>query len=56
MVRLKQSILIYCSSYFLEWLLFLQKITFVIVLIWVLGVNEEIRKKIKSDGLMVEMV
>jgi len=38
--------LIYYSVHFLEWLPFLQKITIVIVLIWVLCVNEEIRKKI----------
>ena len=38
---------IYYSEKFIEWLPLIQKITFFIVLIWVLGVNHEIRKKIK---------
>ncbi|MFK7776028.1 MAG: hypothetical protein AB8F94_28145 [Saprospiraceae bacterium] len=41
--------LVYYLNQFIEWLPLLQKITFLIVLLWVLGLNYEIRKKIKSD-------
>jgi len=38
---------IYYTSQFIEWLPLIQKITFMLVLIWVLGLNHEIRKRIK---------
>ena len=40
--------IIYYSTEFIEWLPIIQKITFLIVLIWILGVNNEIRKKMKT--------
>jgi len=39
---------IYYSTALIEWLPFIQKITFLVVLIWIVGVNNEIRKKIKT--------
>lgn len=41
--------IIYYSAEFIEWLPLIQKITFLIVLIWILGVNNEIRKKIQAN-------
>jgi len=38
---------IYYTSQFIEWLPLIQKITFLLVLLWVLGLNYELRKKIK---------
>ncbi len=38
---------IYYSTIFLEWLPLIQKIILGIVLIWILGINHEIQKKIK---------
>jgi len=37
----------YYTSQFIEWLPLIQKITFMFVLIWILGLNHEIRKRIK---------
>jgi len=39
--------MIYYSSFGIEWLPLLQKLTFFIVLVWILGVSLEIREKIK---------
>lgn len=39
---------IYYTSQFIEWLPLIQKITFLIVLIWILALNTELRKTIKS--------
>lgn len=41
---------IYYTSWFIEWLPLIQKITLLIVLIWILGLNYEIRKLIKRDS------
>lgn len=38
---------IYYSTVFIEWLPLIQKVTILIVLSWILGVNNEIRKKMK---------
>ena len=37
---------IYFSTEFIEWLPLIQKLTFLIVLLWILGVNNEVRKRI----------
>lgn len=37
----------YYTNQFIEWLPLIQKITFMLVLIWILGLNNEIRKRIK---------
>ena len=39
---------IYYSTVFIEWLPLIQKFTFVVILFWVLGVNYEIRKKLRQ--------
>jgi len=38
---------IYYTSQFIEWLPLIQKITFLFVLVWILGLNYELRKKVK---------
>lgn len=48
MISLAINNIIYYSTEFIEWLPLIQKITFLIVLIWIWGVNNEIRKKMKS--------
>ncbi len=40
--------IIYYSTKFIEWLPLIQKITLLIVLIWILGLNGEIRNQIKE--------
>ncbi|MCP4438384.1 MAG: hypothetical protein GY810_05515 [Aureispira sp.] len=39
---------IYYSLQFIEWLPFIQKVTFLAVLIWIIGLNYELRKTIKA--------
>ena len=41
--------LIYYSGYFLEWLPLIQKISFLVILIWVLGLNGVVRQRIKKQ-------
>jgi len=41
---------IYYTTWLIEWLPLIQKITLLIVLIWIIGLNYEIRKLIKSGG------
>lgn len=41
---------IYYSTKFIEWLPLIQKFTFLVVLVWVLGVNNEIRNKIINQN------
>lgn len=41
---------IYYSNHFIIWLPLIQKITFLIVLIWIAGLNFEIRKQKESNG------
>ena len=45
--------IIYYSTAFIEWLPLLQKITILTVLIWILGVNYEIGKKLKIGNYQV---
>ena len=42
---------IYYSTQFIKWLPLIQKITFLIVLIWILGLNFEVRKKISPEKI-----
>lgn len=41
--------IVYYSTEFIEWLPLIQKITFLIVLLWISGVNSKVRRKIKTD-------
>lgn len=39
----------YYTTQYIEWLPFIQKVTFLIVLMWMIGLNYELRKKIKTS-------
>ncbi len=49
MILLGINNIIYYSTKLIEWLPLIQKITFLTVLIWILGMNNEIRKKLKTN-------
>lgn len=41
--------LIYYSGYFIEWLPLIQKFSFLVILIWILGLNGIVRDRIKKQ-------
>ena len=43
---------VYYTTQFIEWLPLIQKITFLIVLLWIIGLNYELRKKIKKKKIL----
>jgi len=47
---------IYYSHQFIEWLPIIQKVTLLIILLWIIGLNYEVKKKIKmeSDFLKIQ--